>query len=471
MDYLNQKNDYDKTDAKSIETYAKKLIDKSFKKVLEDDVEIFIEETTPAVFENKNYKGGLGTLIEKHHFHYEPNSDSRPDFHEAGVELKVSPFKENCNGTYSAKERLSITQINYMNIIKESFENSHLWAKAKLILLVYYLWQPDSNRLDYIIKYVSLFSPSEEDLKIIKNDYATIQNKVKKGLAHELSGSDTLYLEACTKASTSKDRRPQPNSDIPAKPRSFAFKTSYMTYVLNNYIINQQAADESIIKTPTDTPFEKYIEQKISKYIGCSIEDLYLKFNFSFEKKPKNLEALIAYRILGIKGNKASEFQKAGIVVKSIRIGKNNKIKEHMSFPNFKFTELVKETWEESTFRNYLDSTRFFFIVYKYDNNDVLRLQGCQFWNIPYSDLEDDVKHVWEKTCQVIREGIEVTTKNGKTYNNLPAPSENRVCHVRPHGKNKEDTYPLPNGKAFTKQCFWLNNSYILEQLSDTLKQ
>ena len=53
---------------------------------------------------------------------------------------------------------------------------------------------------------------------------------------------------------------------------------------------------------------------------------------------------MLAYRMLGIKGNHAEEFEKANIVVKTIRIGKNNKIKESMSFPTFKFKELLQRS-------------------------------------------------------------------------------------------------------------------------------
>lgn len=90
--------------------------------------------------------------------------------------------------------------------------------------------------------------------------------------------------------------------------------------------------------------------------------------------------------------------KKQNVVVKTIRIEKNNKIKENMSFPTFKFKELVKEDWDDSTFGNYLRETRFLFVVYKYDQQGDLRLKGCQFWNIPYNDLEGNVKSVWEKT-------------------------------------------------------------------------
>ena len=175
---------------------------------------------------------------------------------------------------------------------------------------------------------------------------------------------------------------------------------------------------------------------------------------------------MLAYRILGIKGNKAEEFEKAGIVVKTIRIENNNKIKENMSFPTFKFKKLIEETWEDSTFCNYLANTKFFFIVYKYDENNVLRLKGCQFWNIPYNDLNGNVKDVWEETVRVLKEGLIIKEVNGRLTNNFPKASNNPISHVRPHAKDKNDTYELPDGSSYPKQCFWLNNSYILSQLN-----
>ena len=174
---------------------------------------------------------------------------------------------------------------------------------------------------------------------------------------------------------------------------------------------------------------------------------------------------MIAYRILGIKGNHAEEFEKANIVVKTIRIGKNNKIKESMSFPTFKFTELIQENWEESTFGTYLEETRFLFIVYKFNEEDELVLKGCQFWNIPYEDLQNEVYKVWSNTKKVISEGLQITERNGIKYNNFPKASENAVCHVRPHAQNANDTFDLPDGRKYPKQCFWLNNTYILSQL------
>lgn len=464
--------EYDDTDPISIEEYGKKLIGKTFLEVCEsDDISksMVVRETSNygERHENKRRKGGLGELIEERYFHYPANNDARPDFDKAGVELKVTPYKINKNGTVSAKERLILTMIDYDSVVNETFEESHMWRKAKLILLVYYLYQQQiKNRLNYKIGYVKLFSPPAQDVKVIEHDFYVIRERIRVGKAHELSESDTLYLGAAPKASTSKDRRKQPFSSELAKPRAFSFKNSYMTYVLNNYIIPGKNTYEPIIKGEIVQSLEEYVVQKINMYHGYTVFKLCEEFHIDIRKCPKNLEAMLAYRILGIKGNHAAEFEKANIVVKTIRIENNNRIKENMSFPTFKFKELVKEEWENSAFGNYLRETRFLFVVYKYDSQGELRLKGCQFWNIPYKDLEGNVKDVWEKTKHILLEGLEVHIRGGRKYNNLPKASENPVCHVRPHARNAQDTYELPDGRRYPKQCFWLNNTYILKQLN-----
>lgn len=467
--------EYDRTKPTSIEAYAQKLVGKSFRQIMDEDDAMLREEGTSYgesdVGEQKRNKGNLGQIIEECFFHYSCNSDARADFPEAGVELKVTPYRKNKNGSLVAKERLILTMIDYMTVVHESFENSHFWNKSKLILLVYYLYLQEAKfNLDYKIGYARLFTPPEQDLKIIKHDYEIIVSKIRAGKAHELSEGDTLYLGAAPKAATSADRRKQPYSDELAKPRAFAFKNSYMTYVLNNYIIPGKETYEPIISDSIVDSFEDYVVDTIDALAGYSVDDLCVRFNIDVSRKPKNLEAMIAYRILGIKGNHAAEFEKANIVVKTIRIGSNDKIKESMSFPAFKFKELVEEQWEDSTFGNYLRETRFLFVVYKFDQDDTLRLKGAQFWNIPYEDLEQDVRHMWERTVQVLKEGLVVEKKNGINHNNFPKASENRVSHVRPHAQNAKDTNELPDGRQYPKQCFWLNNTYILEQIDKRLR-
>ena len=488
---------YDETNPISIENYAQKLIGKTFNDVLNDytkyESELLISEEKEEYaenHENKKRKGGLGDLIEECYFHYKCNNDSRPDFPDAGVELKVTPYKINKNKTLSAKERLIITMIDYFKVVEENFEDSHLWNKSQLILLIYYLYSKDiENRLDYKINYAKLFTPPKEDLEIIKNDFKIIVDKIKAGKAHELSEGDTMYLGAATKSASSSDRRGQPFSDIPAKPRAFSFKTSYMTYVLNDFIVPNKTTYEPIIKDASElkfNTFEEIIIDKINSYAGKTDEEL-CKI---FDKEYKNNKAQwidLAYRMLGIKSNKAEEFEKANITVKALRIDYKDKIVESSPLPTFKFKELVEETWEESKLFNYLDQQKFLFVVYKKDGDKYV-LKGAQLWNIPYADLNTTVREGWENIRNVIIDGVKFTPKtdkNGKVIikNTLPKKSANKIIHIRSHSKKSayrfedgteignvsRDANELPDGRYMTNQSFWLNNTYVLSQLNKDL--
>lgn len=478
--------EYDEKDPRSIEHYAKKMLGKTFYEIWEENEERLdpvskkLQDKTgndgyAHSHAAKNYKGGMGNLVEECFFHYAANSDAEPDFPDAGVELKVTPYHiVGKKQEPRAKERLILTMIDYFSLIEEeSFEKSHLWHKAHLLLLVWYLYTKGIDKLQYPVDYVGLFTPPAEDLQIIKEDYAKIVAKVKAGKAHELSEADTLYLGAATKSSDSSVRRKQPNSTELAKSRAFSLKNSYMTYILNQYFVKGVSTYERILSDGFQGDFEREVVGKIDRYRGYSTDQLCQIFKVDTTKKrPKNLESMLAFRMLGIKGNQAEEFVKADIVVKAIRIEANGTIKQSMSFPTFKFTEIIQEDWEDSEFANYLRETRFLFVVYRFADDGKLYLKGCQFWNIPYEDLEVEARSVWEKTKLIIQEGMQFYKDDkGNYHNNLPKMKENRVAHVRPHGRNAEDTYPLPDGRAYPKQCFWLNNSYILSQIKDDMKR
>jgi hypothetical protein len=379
--------------------------------------------------------------------------------------------------------------IDYFKVVEEDFLESHLWTKSQLILLVYYLYNKEiKNRLDYTINYAKLFTPPEEDLEIIKRDFETIINKIKAGKAHELSEGDTLYLGAATKAASATDRRVQPFSDIPAKPRAFSFKTSYMTYIFNSFIAKNKSTYEPIIKDLSELngkTFEEYITLKINAYTGKSDKELCSLFNREYNNNKAQWIDL-AYRMLGIKSNQAEEFVKANIVVKAIRLENNDTMTESMSFPAFKFKDLIKEEWEDSELFNYFDQTQFLFVLYKKADNKYI-LKGCQIWNMPYIDLNNVVYDGWNNVRNTIINGVTFTknfTRTGFTIsNNLPKKSDNPIVHIRPHaqksaylfsngdiiGNVNKDANELPDGQWMTTQSFWINNSYILKQLNKNL--
>ena len=333
------------------------------------------------------------------------------------------------------------------------------------------------------ILYVNLFTPPQADLEIIINDYNKINEKITAGLAHEISEGDTMYLGACTKGATAaKSLRPQFYGDhIPAKKRNFCFKRSYMDYVLHNYVLKDSVPYEPIIKDSTllgKNSFENIIIERIEKHVGETDFRLCEYYDRIYNNNKAQWVDL-TYRMLGIKGNHAEEFAKSNIVVKTIRIEENGKIRENMSFPPFRFMDLIQEEWEDSELYNYFSETKFLFVIFK-RHGEHYQLQKAKFWNMPTSDLDGEVQEGWLQVKNTIISGVEFDIKpNGTISNNLLGQHDNRIIHVRPHatkaayrlndgfekGNVERDANPLPDGQWMTTQSFWINNSYILDQL------
>ena len=450
----------------SIVSYAKKLKGYTLREKCGNEIE------------NHSYKGKgkFGQLVEKFYFGYEPNSRSEADFVEVSMELKCTPLKKLKNGGYRSKERLVLNIINYLNDYKENFEESSFWKKNAHLLLIFYLHDNKKSLLDYPIKLVDDWKYPNQDLLIIKRDWETISQKIKNGNAHELSEGDTFYLGACTKGSTAeKSLRNQPFNKVKAKQRAYSLKQGYVNHIIASIakdeteiygkILNQEIIDEHSLS------IEEIVISKFTPFYGKSSIEIEEHFNLELNRKAKSYYANLTKAILGIElSKKIEEFEKADIQVKTIRLKENNLPKEHVSFRNFKFQEIVKLDWQESDFKNILEQ-KFFFVFYQFEK-DVLSLKSVKFWNMPYSDILED-KKVWEKTVNTIKLGriVKDVTDLGvrKTY--FPKKSDNRICHVRPHAKDKEDTFPLPykdklSGlEEYTKHCFWLNNTYIRDSI------
>ena len=441
-----------------IELISKSAIGKSVNDILNTEV-ITIED-------KEANKGGLGQLIEKYLFGMDNNSDSEPDFMPAGIELKVTPYKKIKGGKLSAKERLVLNIIDYMTEYKNTFRSSHFWYKNNKIQLLWYLWEANKDKKDLIITHEKLLElEKNEDLKQIEEDWNFIINKIREGKAHEISEADTMYLGACSKGANALSTREQPFSDIPAMQRAFCFKNSYMTQLVRKYI-GDYSNVEKILKGTNDT-FNEFVLNVIAKYKGKSQNELMNEFNI--DTKAKNVNSMLISRMFNVKSklSETEEFQKAKIIPKTIRIEENGRIKESISFPYFKYTEIVNQDWETSDLREELETTKYMFFIFKMENGEYI-FKGIKLWNMPEIDIETSVMEMWKKTYNTIKTGnIVKSIENGIRKTNFVGMSENNVCHVRPHGRNASDVCKLPvadrltGATEYTKHCFWINNNYI----------
>ena len=456
----------DITSADSIIEFAKQLKNQTLRQACGSEIE------------KHGYKGkgNFGQILEKFYFGYEPNSDAEPDFLEAGLELKTSPLKTLKNGEYRSKERLVLNIINYLEVHKEEFETSSFWKKNAHLLLVFYLHDRDLDLLDYLIKLVDGWQYPNEDLKIIKQDWEFINQKIKDGKAHELSEGDTFYLGACTKGSTAlKSFRDQPFNEEQAKQRAYSLKQGYVNHIIANIAQEETAVYGKIIEQPEILEKVRSIEEivilKFHPFYGKSAEQIEQELGLELNQKAKSYFANLTNAILGLElGQKIEEFEKADIQVKTIRLKENDLPKEDISFPTFEYQELVETDWEDSDFKNILES-KFFFVFYQFEGENLI-LRKVKFWNMPYSDILL-AKNVWEEMVKTVSSGeiVKEVTEKGvrKTY--FPKKTENKVSHVRPHARNAEDTYDLPVADKltglteYTKHCFWLNASYVKDEI------
>ena len=265
---------------------------------------------------------------------------------------------------------------------------------------------------------------------------------------------------------------------MPLKPRKFALKPSYMTQVIRSLQGKETAEYITTSDELRNATFEDIIISRMNRFIGAAEADFDSMIGREYLSKDK-FERYVAY-MLGISGkvNNADEFKKANITLKTIRLENDGTIIENMSFPAFSYLDVANEDWEDSSFREMMTNQKFLFVVFENINGTYV-FRKTKFWSVPDDVLETYGRDAFERTKQILNEGNIVsgfkTLSSGKIIrlNNFPKLSENPIFHVRPHGQNSDDTYPLPvpdmltGATEYTKMCFWINADYVEQIINE----
>lgn len=492
-----------------VHKHALKAVDKQIKDIVKED-------SVQKYYAQPKNKGWIGNAIESDWFGIPNNTRNEADIPNLNLEIKVTPIIKTRNG-WSAKERLVLNIFNFFDEYKRDFKNASFLEKANLIEMLYYEHLKDIPSPEYFIKAATLFNLHrlpKEDMKIIEQDWNIIIEKIKEGKAEELSDSLTKYLGATTKgAKTEKNMTAQPFSNQKAHRRAFTLKGAYMSQVARR-ILGDKEKDEKIIQNDAqleEKSFEEIVLEQFQPFIGQSKVELAEHFGVDIPKRnDKASSAILARKMLNLEGDieNTEEFKKAGISVKIITVNSGSE----RTTEGFKLTipdntnldpnEIVAESWEESTLREYLSSYQFLLVVY--ENTEIGTIfKGAKFWRIPYEDLETEVKDTWKKTKKIFEEGVTLTykkytkpTSTGRTYyveNNLPGASSGAILHVRPsarqacYNNDKQLAMQLPSKSIWidrpeelshseltdyfmTKQAWWLNPTYMFSQVKNLFK-
>jgi DNA mismatch repair protein MutH len=448
---------YDDTSAIAILEFAMPLTGKTLRDFLQDD-------ERDAVMENRANKGDLGNLVEKYYFRINPGNSPQPDFPKAGVELKTTAVEPKSKralrkipidaSKYQAKERLKLASINYHTIDKETWQSNSVFKKCRNILLLVSLY--DSEASVYDRKFVAepfLWQIPKKDIEIIQRDWEIIHDKVREGKAQDISCTDTYYLEATT--SGSGKFKSQPYSNEPAKERSFALKASYVTAAMLETAKYVRGLEPILGEHDLPNDLENIIVNRANIQAGKTVDELLGTIGLGIGESKQRL-SLLSNRILGFQSRRAEELVKAGIEMKSVNLRSNGTPQQDISFPAFSYTDIVKEDWEDSTFKQKLDC-KILFMVYQTDTRGICRFKEARFWNMPQDDLEE-AHRVWEETKRRI---------SNDDANNLPKKDFSVVAHVRNHGRTSrpEHRVPSPTNGMLPVKGFWLNQKYVGQQL------
>lgn len=458
---------YDRHDKVSIFDYSKRLINHC------------LRDYAPSA-EERAGKGGLGQLVEELFFGYDVNSNPEADFAIAGIELKCTPLKYTKKKELAIKERLVCGLINYREDWNKPFEASNFYKKCLVMLLLFYLHKGGASRLDLQFLFSVLWQLPEKDLLIMRQDYDTIITKIRNGQAHTLSEGDTMYLAACRKGQKEDALMEQHGSTIGAPRRAWSLKMAYMRIVLDEIVKNNkhgayanfaiQPNDESgqlvaaqELKTKT---FDEIILSRFTPYMHKDYEGL-CKLLGRKATPSKSKYFIMANDIAGRKSvsnvNRAEEFMKAGLTMKTIRIQKNGSIRESLSFENIDYQEVYdNDDWLESRLYE-LFSSRFLFVVFRETDGEITLSDGGKesryvlddvfFWTMPQADLEVAGQY-WDN----IRECVVNNTISAGSFWKI---KDRKHFHVRPKGRVAKDLAPNPNGGSAKKYCYWFNSEYV----------
>ena len=465
---------YDEKDISSIFNYSKQLVNKCLRDFAPDA-------------EEYGGKGSLGQLVEELFFKYDLNSRQGADFAFVNAELKCTPLKKSAKQELLIKERLVCSMINYTEDWDKPFEKSHFYQKCLIMLIMFYLHNPNASKLDLQFFFAVLWKIPEKDLLIIRKDYDTIITKIKNGQAHTLSEGDTMYLGACRKGQKGDSLMPQHNSNIGAPRRAWSLKTAYMRILLDevkrkshhgaycNYELPQtDMVNMFSVKELRNNSVDDILLERFKKYCGKTYSQICDMLNIE-PSSSKSKYFMISNKIAG-KGsvsnvNKSEEFEKSGLTMKTVRVKSNGSIKESISFENIDYQEVADcGEWTDSRLYE-LFTNRFLFVIFRETGNALQLLDGktepeyklekVAFWTMPQEDLQ-----VAQQYWHNIRQNV---------LDNHIAPQyfwsikDNKYFHVRPKAQVADDMTENPNGGMVQKYCYWFNQKYVKNIIENEL--
>ena len=392
---------------------------------------------------------------------------------------------------------MSITAVSPETITKEDFYESHFWSKIQKMLLVYYFYDSDKpvKAIDYAkfyLKGYELFQFSDEDLKILKNDWETI----KKFLLDIQTNYDDPKTQYPRLSSELRDKLMYLDTAPKwPKPPRIRFKRSLVTQIVQQYF-NGSTLQSLPQEIDSFAELNQKLEEITNTYKGKTVKELADIFNINIKNINKLNKAIgekIVLKMFGSSAKKINQidiFSKAGIIAKTICLTEKGGRTEDMKLLRIDFDEICDENvdFNQSTTYEYFRNNQFLCIVFneKDEKQEFKDNRFVGFKRVMFSEdfIQNEIQSTWLEVRRLIlshtlKESIvyskksktQVINKTGvpKTSLNFPK-SKKHVIFVRGSGLNSTAKPHVINDIHMYEQWLWIKGDSMVEMLKDNKK-
>lgn len=484
---------------------------------------------------NSKITGIAGDVVEQSVFGYARDSKQECDIEIDGqlYELKTTGVRvkkedlSKVNGKIGAaydiylgaKEGISITAVTFEPTIQTDFETSHFWDKAEHLLIVFYEYKsydvvPASAYAQFHIVDYCFNKFSENEKSQLRNDWELVSSYLTtiygefhtqekryenlEGFTHKLRPS-LLLIELVPGF---KKRA----SGSYQKPR-YRLKQTFVDYLVRGHF--NKTRDEVNLKESFSSFAElDYRCHKLAiEYKGKTLGEMKKLFGLKAESM-KQLTAECVLRMFGTdckKLNQIADFNKAGIIAKTITLSRTDGRTEDMKLQHVDFDEWRDRDldFEDSVVYNYFTEHSFLCPVFK-ENADLTNRKAREskedyerriqegtllttfegFKRLAFNDafINDEVKRTWDDSRALIhrnelvweydydKEGNKIRNASGsyKGAPNLPKSAEYNVFFRGGANDSREEARTESvNGVKMLPQYFWIKGSYIVDKLNE----
>lgn len=415
-------------------------------------------------------KTGVGGLVEWY-FGKPPNNSPEPDIPELAIEIKTIPLEQRgrTSRQLGPKEPTSLTMMDYARVAEEGWQQAYVRKKLHRILWIPYIHDFDDKR-KHTFQQPFLWSPAAHDLPYFEQDYEVVRQTILAGKAHQLSETLSVVLAARRKG-IGADKRKQPKSPILAPSRAWALKSAYTSTVLDHQAglpslsilelaeaarrkygaVTEIARRLQDVRTLNDALL--YVVEQFRSFEGLDTAAIAARMGKQVEQS-KNRHSAIVRNIIGLprRGN-VIELEKLGIRLHVLDVDPATmRPHEAVPFPAMVLRTFAEETWESSQLAEHVDRIIF---VPTFSEGGTLgdpHYLGKAFLWTPTPADWTLIEAEWRAYQSYVRECRLETA---------PKASATQRIHMRPHGRKSLDVDFDPCRRPVTKQCFWLNSTFV----------